>query len=215
MNAQQYVNAIVKKIKCGRKRKNEIRKQLLADFELRASQGEKPEEIVENMGRADEVAAGFNESISDVEKKKYAREKIGLAAGIAVAAILVLATLIFRMLPKTADISESKYFSQNQVESAVKNTLELWNAEDYEAMRTNATEQMKPLLDKENMGEIRNQIAEDWGELRQTGQIYVTEVAQGSAHYAVAEVTVTYEKVSVIFRLSYDEDMRLGGLYIR
>lgn len=43
----------------------------------------------------------------------------------------------------------------------------------------------------------------------------MVEMAQGNQHFAVGEVTVAYENVSVTYRLTYDEDMLLAGLYVR
>lgn len=39
MDARQYVDAAVRKMKCTGKRKKEIKKQLLADIEMRVKQG--------------------------------------------------------------------------------------------------------------------------------------------------------------------------------
>ena len=39
MTAQVYVNQIVKKVKCSRKKREEIRRQLLADMEAEIEQG--------------------------------------------------------------------------------------------------------------------------------------------------------------------------------
>ena len=75
MNEEQYVNAVVKRIKCSGKRKKEIRKQLLADIQMRVGQGEKLEEILSQMGSVAEIANGFNENITQEEKKQYSRRR--------------------------------------------------------------------------------------------------------------------------------------------
>ena len=76
MNAGQYVNAVAKKIRCNGKRKKEIKRQLLTDINMRLEQGEGLEEIISQMGTAQEMADGFNESISQNEQKKYRRNKL-------------------------------------------------------------------------------------------------------------------------------------------
>lgn len=73
MTAGQYVNKIVRKINYSSKRKEEIKKQLLMDINLRINQGEKLEDIIAGMGTVREVADNFNENISPEEKKKYPR----------------------------------------------------------------------------------------------------------------------------------------------
>ena len=43
----------------------------------------------------------------------------------------------------------------------------------------------------------------------------MTEFIQMRKHLAIGEITVTYENISVTYRLSYDRDMKLAGIYIR
>ena len=63
---------------------------------------------------------------------------------------------------------------------------------------------------------MRKQILEeDWGERGQFGTAYIAELSQGNEHYAVGEIMVAYEKVNVTYRLTFDQDMRLAGLYVR
>ena len=76
MNVNNYVNKIVRKIKCSTARRKEIRKQLQMDIELRMQQGESLEQIMSQMGDIKEIADSFNENISAAEKKKYTLKKI-------------------------------------------------------------------------------------------------------------------------------------------
>lgn len=215
MNEKQYVNAIAKKIKCTGKRKKEIKKQLLTDIEMRIKQGERLEEIISQMGTAEEIAAGFNEDISIGEQKRYGRNKVLKIVIPIVAAVLLLGVFGYWMFPKTADIGQSAYFDGQQVEAAMKETVELLDAEDYTALQESAIPKMKPLLNEQLRDNIRKPFAEDWGEREQFGAVYMVELIQAGKHLAVGEMTVTYENVSVTYRLTYDEDMRLAGLYVR
>ena len=215
MNEKQYVNAIVRKIKCDGKRKKEIKKQLLTDISMRAKQGERLEDIISRMGTAKEIADGFNENISMGERKRYVRNKV-LKIVIPIIAVLVFtALLVYWMLPKAADIERSKYFNKEQVEAAMKETIELLDAEDYAALQKNAIPQMESLLNAETMRDVRRTLSDDWGERKQFGAVYMVEMIQGNSHFAVGEITVTYENVSATYRLTYDEDMRFAGIYVR
>lgn len=60
MNERQYVNAIARKVKCSNKKKQEIKKQLLADIAVRTGQGEELQEIMSQMGTVKEIADCFN-----------------------------------------------------------------------------------------------------------------------------------------------------------
>ena len=64
MNVNNYVNKIVRKIKCSSARRKEIRKQLQMDIELRMQQGESLEQVMSQMGDIREIADSFNENIS-------------------------------------------------------------------------------------------------------------------------------------------------------
>jgi len=215
MNEKQYVNTIAKKIKCTGKRKKEIKRQLLTDIESRIKQGERLEEIISQMGTAKEIAAGFNEDISIEEQKRYGRNKVLKIVVPVVAVIFLLGALGYWIFPKTVEIEQSKYFDRQQVEAAMKETVELLDAEDYAVLQENAVEKMKPFLDEKMGNSIRKAFSVEWGERKQFGAIYMVEVVQAGRHMAVGEMTVTYENVSVTYRLTYDEKMRLSGLYVR
>ena len=53
MDEKRYVNAVARKLKCGGKRKKEIKRQLLSDIQMRENQGERLEEIISRMGKAE------------------------------------------------------------------------------------------------------------------------------------------------------------------
>ena len=74
---------------------------------------------------------------------------------------------------------------------------------------------MKSVLNAETMGKAKGALSDDWGERKQFGTVYMAELVQGNRHFAVGEITVTYENVSATYRLTYDENMRLSGIYVR
>ena len=215
MNANQYVNAVIKKIKCNGKKKEEIKRQLLTDIDMRMRQGERLEEIISGMGSVQEIADGFNESISPTEQKKY-RRNMALKIVIPIAVGLVLLSiLIYWMFPKGRDIEQSKYFDKAQVEAAMKETVTLLDEGASDDLQENAIPQMQKFLDKAGIQKIKATMSDDWGQRQQFGAVYMTELVQGNQHLAIGEITVTYENISVIYRLTYDQDMKLAGLYVR
>ena len=215
MNANQYVNAVIKKIKCNGRKKEEIKRQLLTDINMRMQQGEQLEEIISGMGSVQEIADGFNESISPTEQRKYRRNK-ALKIVITVAVVFVLlSALVYWMFPKGRDIEQSKYFDKAQVEAAMKETVTLLDEGASDDLQENAIPQMQKFLDETGIKKIKATMSEDWGERQQFGAVYLAEVVQGNQHLAVGEITVTYENISVIYRLTYDQDMKLAGLYVR
>lgn len=215
MNADQYVNRVAKRIKCNGKKKKEIKRQLLTDINLRLEHGEELEEIIAQMGTAPEIAEGFNENISESERRKYRRNKV-LAIVIPIAAVLVLlAAFVYWMLPKGKDIEQSKYFDKAEVEAAMKETIELIDAGEFEALQEKAIPQIQAFLNEEEIGKVKGGMSDNWGDRQQYGVVYAVELVQGNSHFAVGEITVTYENITVTYRLTYDRDMRLAGLYVR
>lgn len=215
MDEKSYVNAVARKLKCDGKRKREIKKQLLADIQARENQGERLEEIISRMGKAGEIADGFNENISLKEQRRYAGNKVLKIVIPIVLAVIFIGMAVFFMLPKTVDIEKSRIFDKEEVEAVMKETVELLDAEDYDALQKNATSGMQPLLNAETRENMRRTLSGDWGERRQFGAVYMVELIQGNRHFAIGEMTVTYENVSVTYRLTYDADMRFAGIYVR
>jgi len=215
MDVNQYINQIARKLKCSKKRKNEIKKELMADFDERMAQGEQPKDIIIQMGSAKEIANSFNEDLPKQEKRAFLIRR-GLSIAAFVAILLIVAAFIFYwFVPKVVDISNSRYFEQSQVEKAMEETVTLLDMGDYSALQANAIEQMKTVLSKEKIEPLKAQISEDWGERKGIGKVYINEVVQRDKHYVVGEMTVLYENINIIYTLSYDQDMRLAGLYMR
>ena len=215
MDAKKYVNAIVKKIKCNGKKKKEIKKQLLMDIDMRMKQGEPLEEIISQMGTIKEIADSFNENISLEEQKQYVRNKVMKIVISVIVVLLFLGLFVYWIFPKWYDIEQSKYFNKEQVEAAMKETIELLDAGDYTALRENVTPQMKASLYAETIDDVKSILSNDWGERKMFGAVYMVEMVQGNRHFVIGEITVTYENVSATYRLTYDADMRLAGIYVR
>ncbi|MCI7790405.1 MAG: DUF3887 domain-containing protein [Lachnospiraceae bacterium] len=215
MDERQYVNAIARRIKCNGKKKKEIKRQLLTDITMRTEQGEDFQEIISQMGTVKEIADGFNDNISEKEIKQYIRNRVIKIALSAIVVIIILALILYWMLPKSFSIEQSKYFDKEQVEDAMRTTIELLDVQDYATIQENAIPKMQSVLNQETMENVRKQIAEDWGQRESFGVLYTMELVQGNEHFAVGEVTVSYENATVTYRLTYDREMQLAGLFIR
>lgn len=214
-SAEQYTKDIIKGIKCGGAKRKEIRKQILSDIEIRLQEGEQLNEIISEMGNASEIADGFNESLTEKDCKSYKR---GKALKIIVPCILVFVLIaggIYWYIPKWKDITQSKHFDLEVLDTEVTHTLELINADDYSALQENATKEMKPYLNSETIGAAKDAICTEPGQQMSMTVNLESELVQRNIHMAVCEVTVYYENAIMTYRISYDEDMKLAGLYIR
>lgn len=215
MNEKQYVNGIIRKIKCGPGKRKDIKIQLLGEIQERKSHGETFARIMEQMGTPEEIAEGFNENLSEQERRGYGRNKAIKIILAVMLLVMAAGCVIYWKLPRGPAIEESAYFGKEEVEASMKDVVELLDAGDYETLRQQADEKMQPYFTEEAMGDARKAVSDDWGERMQFGKVYLTELTQGGRHYAVGEIMVTYEKVSATYRITFDEDMRVAGVYIR
>ena len=112
-------------------------------------------------------------------------------------------------------IEDSTYFDKQTVTEAVERAIILLDDEEYAKLQEDATQQMQSVLNQATIDQARAQVTSDWGERQSFGTTYATEVIQNDEHYAIAQVTVSYENVNVVYTLTYDADMKLAGLYMR
>lgn len=186
-----------------------------ADISFRLSQGESVQEIIADMGSPEEIATDFNENLSQAEKRAFSRGRIIKIIMTVAFVLAILILLLYLTMPKSSDLQKSQYFEADRVEQKMKETIGLVEKEDTAGLQEMATTQMAEVFETQSIAQIKSQIAEEWGAQEGTGKVYLTEIVSGGAHYAVGEVTVNYEKVTVTYRLSFDTDMKLAGLYVR
>ncbi len=215
MKAEKYVKQIVRRLKCSGKKRREIQRQLLADIEAEMSDGETLESILKRMGDAKEAAAEFNQNMSGSEQKGYIRERRGKICAAAVLIICLLAAFVYWLLPRTKEIAQGDVFSTETVEEKAKDVVLLLDKEDYDSLKAMAIEEMEEFLTPENLDGVREQVAKDCGAFRQFGNVYMTEVEQQGKKYAVVELTAAYENTNITYTISFDEDMKLAGLYMK
>jgi hypothetical protein len=213
MDAEKYVKKIVRNLKCTGAKKKEIGDSLLSDIAARREQGEAMEQIMESMGSPEEIAEAFSQNLSDADRKAYKRRRIGMTIGQIVAALVFLSVLAWWMIPKPAALGDN--LSQEAVTASVENVVVMLNQNDFDGLQELAVDELKSKLTQETMDEVRKNISEDWGEMQSIGKVYMQGLKQKGKVMVVTQVDAVYENVSVVYTISFDEDLRLGGLYMR
>lgn len=213
MDAEKYVKKIVRNLKCTGAKKKEIGDSLLSDIAARREQGEAMEQIMESMGSPEEIAEAFSQNLSDADRKAYKRRRIGMTIGQIVAALVFLSVLAWWMIPKPAALGDD--LSQEAVTASVENVVVMLNQNDFDGLQELAVDELKSKLTQETMDEVRKGISEDWGEMQSIGKVYMQGLKQKGKVMVVTQVNAVYENVSVVYTISFDEDLRLGGLYMR
>lgn len=106
--------------------------------------------------------------------------------------------------------------NQEEVEQRTGIIVSLVSDGDYDTFSERyAAEELKPYLNAEDMDLAKSILAEDWGNYQFMGNVYAQEVTQNGVRYIVAQVTVTYENVSVVYTINYDENLAAVGIYMR
>lgn len=213
MNAEKYVKEIVTKVKCTGAKRKEIGSQLLSDIAARREQGETLEEIMESMGQPQEIAEAFCQNLSDADKKAYRRSRIRKIVVDIVLMLIVVSILTWWMMPKPAVLGDD--LSQEEIEASVENVISLLNEDDFDGLQDIATEELKDKLTRETIDSVRQDISEDWGGMQSIGRVYAQGIKQKGDLIIVTQTDAIYENVSVVYTISFDENLRLGGLYIR
>lgn len=213
MDAEKYVKKIVRNLKCTGAKKKEIGDSLLSDIAARREQGEAMEQIMESMGSPEEIAEAFSQNLSDADRKAYKRRRIGMTIGQIVAALVFLSVLAWWMIPKPAALGDD--LSQEAVTASVEKVVVMLNQNDFDGLQELAVDELKSKLTQETLDEVRKGISEDWGEMQSIGKVYMQGLKQKGKVMVVTQVDAVYENVSVVYTISFDEDLRLGGLYMR
>lgn len=129
--------------------------------------------------------------------------------------LLLLAALVYWFLPKTSDIADSRIFSEETITKQAKQIIGYIEEENFEALNP----LMITLLQTENTKlavlEAKKMLSENPGSFVSWGTIYMTEVSQMGQRAAVIEISAAYENAIITYRLSFNEDMLLNGLYMR
>ncbi len=107
-------------------------------------------------------------------------------------------------------------YASKEVEDKTKEIIELVSNNDYQTLRDDyAVEEMKEVLNEEYMLEAKSMINDNWGELKSIGTVYAADVTQNNITYTVVQVNVTYENLSIAYTITFDENIKLAGVYFR
>lgn len=219
MTAEKYVSMVAKQLKCSGAKSKEIKRQLLEDIYSELTDNTSMEQIIGRMGTPAEVAREFNENMPAEELKQFSKKKtikfVGIIIGIIAVVIAVLTVAVFWLLPSSYQFGNSGLFNENAVKAQIRDVVDKVGEEDYEALKNNCVLQMEKALSADTMNKAKNQVSENWGELKEYGNVYLVEMKQQGHNYVVGQVNVTYENVAVTYTITFDEDMRLAGIYMK
>ena len=212
---EKYIKQIMKLLTCSKKRKEEIKQQLVSDIDAAVTSGEKEEDVIKRMGTAKKIADAFNQSFSPEEVKAYKKELRKRRVLDIVLVMLVIAFGLWWMMPKNKVLEDSDRFQTATVEAQAKEVVQMLDNGDYDGLRKMAVDKLAPMINEEEMEHARDNLAEDWGKLLNYGSIYMVESVQRGQRSAVVQMSISYENASVTYTISFDKNMKLNGLWMK
>ena len=148
------------------------------------------------------------------------KSKFALATGVLFLACVITFVLVRiddnRKNAESSTTETVDVYASSEVEEKTIEIIQLLSHNDYKTLRDKyAIEELKELLNDEYMIEAKNMISSDWGELCDIGTVYSAEVTQDNVLYTVVQANATYDNVSIAYTITFDDELKLAGIYFR
>ena len=106
-------------------------------------------------------------------------------------------------------------FDVQVVEQHVMATITRFEKDDITGLQAEATAGLRPHLTAEQVTGAKAEFAPKWGARAGVGKTMMTAGKEGDKWYVICELAVGYKATAVIYRLTYDENMKLAGFFVR
>lgn len=213
MNKDQYMSIFKKSLGCHKEKKKLICDELETDILEAMQNGESWSDIQVRLGQPRDLAHEFNENLG--VKKRNSKKKIWISIGVIIVAVFIAGFFYIKsLIPQVDQLGTSGYFEQSEVEKKSLEVVMNLSQKDYQAIYLLSNQALQDVLPKERLEMAFHELG-DIGEFeRVTSQNYI-EVMQKGEINAVGELVALYSKRSVTYRISFDKDMKLSGLYMK
>lgn len=106
-------------------------------------------------------------------------------------------------------------FDVQVVEQHVMATVTRFEKDDIAGLQAEATTGLRPHLTAEQVTGAKAEFAPKWGARAGVGKTMMTAGMDGDKWYVICEIAVGYKATAVVYRLTYDENMKLAGFLVR
>ena len=110
---------------------------------------------------------------------------------------------------------EQAPFDVQVVEQHVMATIDRFEKDDIAGLQREATLDLRPHLTAEQVTGAKAEFAPKWGPRGAVGKPLMTAGKEGDNWYVICELAVGYKATAVVYRLTYDENMKLAGFFVR
>ena len=213
MNKKQYIKKVIRLLGCSRQQKRKIQLDLENDNEMALKQRESLEDIIQRMGAPEEVAREFNENMG-VQPPRSHKKMIIIIIGLLVGVGLAVFLFIRSMIPEYTDLQDSSYFQQEQVAQIMAEVILDVSPLDEQSLIERCDETMAQTLTEHSLSEALESLGELGDFQRITSERYV-EVNQNGYICVIGEIVALYQKRSVTYTITLDQNYQLAGLYMK
>lgn len=106
-------------------------------------------------------------------------------------------------------------FDVQVVEQHVMATVTRFEKDDIAGLQAEATTGLRPHLTAEQVTGAKAEFAPKWGARGGVGKPLMTAGKEDGKWYVICELAVGYKATAVVYRLTYDENMKLAGFFVR
>lgn len=106
-------------------------------------------------------------------------------------------------------------FDVQVVEQHVMATIDRFEKDDITGLQREATQELRPHLTAEQVTGAKVEFAPKWGARGGVGKPLMTAGKEDGKWYVICELAVGYKATAVVYRLTYDENMKLAGFFVR
>ena len=220
MNQRSYTKSVAKSLACSKATRDEFVRDLESDIAAALGAGEEWEQVERRMGDPRQVAAEFNENLSEAERaagKKRRRNKVvGIVAAAAVVLVAAIGGATWWAAPHQGPTGQAAGLSEQEVVDRAEEAAGYMGSEDYgtligmfpESLRTGATEGM--------FADAREAVGGgDWGAFESFGNVYTVEVSQMGHAAEVVEMVAVYKNVVITYQMTFNENLELTNFFIK
>lgn len=229
MNKKSYIKKTARKLSCSREKRNEFTRQLSSDIESALESGENWETIQKRLGTPAEIAKEINESLDDTtiachqKKVRILRLELG-AAAVAFLCLLLFFTMWIRKETKQPEQAHNASPQATQTKELLSDknalslsieTIEQFNAGDYNAVCERSDNKLKASLSTETLQQVKEQFMPDAGEFESVENSNTIRITEKTGSYVTVQTQIRYTKQTVTFTLSWNDRKELCGFYLK
>lgn len=105
-------------------------------------------------------------------------------------------------------------FDEAEVKAAAENVIDLLNQRDSEGLNALMSDEMKALLTEDVQAQIFA-LVEDSGAFQEISDLQMTGATENGVTFAAVVAKAKYANREITYTISFDQDMKLAGLYLK